>query len=181
MKMKRVLAALLLVASLVLSLPLTAWAEPTSAPAEAGGSKVVIAQAGLKLRSGPSLSYGVITVLSYGQVVTPIGGPVWGDGISWTYVSVQRGGYWYKGYCATVYLGHGGGYPPVGHGLKVTAPAGLRLRSGPGTGYAVWRIVPYGTILQPTGAKRWGNGMLWSQVVVGGTYLWGASAYLVAV
>jgi len=179
MKTKRILVVLLLATCLLLSLPLAALAEPAAAPA-ASGTKVVTAQAGLKLRSGPGLGYGVITVLSYGQPVTPISGPVWGDGISWTYVKVHRGGYWYEGYCATTYLGYGGGHPPApgGHGLQVTAAAGLRLRSGPGTGYAVWRVVPYGTILRPTGAQRWGNGLLWSQVVIGGSYLWGASAYL---
>lgn len=188
MKAKRILAVVLLAALLLASLPLTAWAAPPvptagadAAPAIPGAPKIVTAKSGLKLREGPSLSDPVITVLSYGQTVYPAGGPVWGDGISWTFVKVHRGAYWYEGFCATVYLGLGGGSPPASHGLKVTAPAGLRLRSGPGTGYAIWRIVPYGAMLQPTGAKRWGNGILWSQVVIGGSNLWGASAYLTPV
>ena len=103
------------------------------------------------------------------------------QGIAWARVRVYRWGYYYDGYCASAHLA---GYPvpppPYQSGLKVIA-GGLNLRSGPGLGYAVRRIVPCGTILQPTGATHWSGGRRWTQAFIDGTALWAASEYLVAV
>jgi len=67
--------------------------------------------------------------------------------------------------------------PVVGQ-YRVTAALGLRLRSGPGLGYATRRIVPAGTILGNAGAEQWSGGILWARVYVGGAYYWAAKAYL---
>lgn len=64
--------------------------------------------------------------------------------------------------------------------FRVTATAGLRLRSGPGTGYRILRIVSYGTILGNTGVEQWNGGMEWVKVVYGGSYYWAARQYLAA-
>jgi hypothetical protein len=166
-------------------LPLAVQADtpaPGAAPVYAGTPTYVMASKGLNLRQDPNLTGRIILGLRNGERVYPMAGPVWAQGISWTFVRVYRGAYHYDGFCATAYLGTYPGYVPTGeHGLKVTAPAGLRLRSGPGTNYAVYRIVPYGTIVQSTGVTQWAGGLQWSKVRIDGVYLWAASMYLQAV
>lgn len=153
-----------------------------TAPPVLGAPTTVRAYTGLRLREGPSLADPVIKILYNGEMVYPAAGPVYNEGISWTYVGVYRGGYYYEGFCASAFLANFGGYTPTGEsGLKVTAPWGLRLRSGPGKGYSIKRIVPYGTILQSTGVTQWGSGIQWTQVAIDGIYLWAAGAYLHAV
>jgi len=68
--------------------------------------------------------------------------------------------------------------PTIVGRLMVTAGLGLRLRSGPGTGYAILRIVPVRTILQNTGVEQWGSGMLWVKVVYNGGTYWAARQYV---
>ena len=54
--------------------------------------------------------------------------------------------------------------------------------AGPGLGYAVKRIVPYGTVLERTDtASAWGNGLEWVELDVDGTDLWAAKMYLTQV
>jgi len=174
--MKRRLAYLVLFVVVMLLAPLAVHAAP---PLPGSPAKVVLAPSGLRLREGASLSAAVILTLRNGELVYPLAGPVWNQGISWTFVRVHRWGYYYDGYCASAYLGNARGpLPPGGHGVMVTAQAGLRLRSGPGTWYATRRIVPYGTVLRYTGASQWGGGILWKQVSINGVWLWGASSYL---
>ncbi|MFO7917919.1 MAG: SH3 domain-containing protein [Anaerolineae bacterium] len=158
-------------------------APPTvAAPPIEGTPTTVRAAYGLRLREGPSLSDRIILVMRNGETVYPAGGPVWRQGIPWIFVRVRRWGYTYEGFCASNYLAnYGGGVPSGESGVKVVAGAGLRLRSGPGLGYYTRRIVPYGTVLRPTGATRWGSGLQWTQVSVDGVYLWAASKYLVKV
>ena len=146
-------------------------APTVGAPPIPGAPTTVRASSGLRLREGPSLSDPIIRILYNGETVYPSAGPVWNEGISWTFVTVYRWGYTYQGFCASRYLATSGGYvPPSEHGLKVVASA-LRLRSGPGLSYSIRRVVPYGTVLQPTGATQWGSGLQWSQVSVDGVYV----------
>jgi Cu/Zn superoxide dismutase len=67
--------------------------------------------------------------------------------------------------------------PVIGH-YRVTAALGLRLRSGPGLGYATRRIVPRGTILEDLNAEQWNGGILWAKVRAGGANYWCAKTYL---
>jgi len=69
--------------------------------------------------------------------------------------------------------------PTVGH-FRVTAALGLRLRSGPGLGFATRRIVPRGTVLENLGAEQWSGGILWAKVRAGGANYWAAKTYLQA-
>jgi hypothetical protein len=156
-----------------LSLPMRTYAQGSAV-------QVVGAPHGLRLRQAPNLTAPIVLTLFNGENVSPLGGPTWNQGISWTPIAVTRAGVVYEGYCATAYLGDYGGWTPTGeHGLKVTAPAGLRLRSGPGTAYATQRIVPLGAIVQPTGVTQWGGGLSWTKVTVDGITLWGATQYLI--
>ncbi|MHB1294005.1 MAG: SH3 domain-containing protein [Anaerolineae bacterium] len=156
----------------------------TAAPPVFGAATTVRAYGGLRLREGPSLSDPIILVMPNGATVYPAGEPIWNEGVSWTYVRYYGAVYYYEGFAATAYLGTGGGTvppPPTGSGLKVTADLGLRLRAGPGLGYAIQRVVPYGTILQPTGATQWADGYQWNEVNYSGITVWAASMYLQAV
>lgn len=199
----RWLLSLLLVVVLMGALPGAVLAAPPTptAPAEApspeaseapaqvqaapiwGAPNIVRAWGGLRLRSGPGLSYPITLVLYNGETVYPGAGPFWADGYSWTYVRVYRYGLFYEGFCATTYLVPKSAPvpPPPVHGLKVTAPAGLRLRYGPGLTAGICCAVPYGTILQSTGNTASAHGHVWAEVKYGAYTLWASKTYLVAV
>ena len=154
-----------------------------TAPPSYGPATTVVAPGGLNFREGPSLSDRVIFVLHHGETVYPGGGPVYREGITWSFVRVYRYGTYYEGFCASAYLAdHAQPQPqpqPVcGPTVKVTALWGLRLRSGPGTGYAIRRIVRYGTHLQSTGITQWGSGISWTKVCYQGGYYWAATKWL---
>jgi hypothetical protein len=72
-----------------------------------------------------------------------------------------------------------GPYGMDGASYRVTASAGLRLRSGPGTTYAVQDIAPAGAVLKATGNTSWAGGWGWMELIYGGRKLWGAAMYLV--
>jgi uncharacterized protein YgiM (DUF1202 family) len=191
------LRVMVLLALLVgsLALPLAASAAPpvppsagetaapqppvVSAPPIWGEGTTVVAPAGLRLREGPTLGSRILLILHNGETVYPGAGPVWGSGMSWTYVRVWRWGTWVEGFAATRYLANQGGDttpPPVG-GLKVVTPVGLRVRTGPGLGYGIYTVARQGTVLQPTGTTQWANGYEWAQVFYNGQYLWVAKAF----
>lgn len=205
MKGKRRLVALAsaLVVLAVLLTPMVASAAPpapgsavdgpasVAAPPRPSQPATVTAYGGLRLRNGPSLYDRVILVLRRGETVYPAGGPVWGSGLSWTYVIVYRYGFRYEGFSATQYLSNTGrpdpgpdprpGPGPGPHAdyrVRVTAPGGLRLRTGPSVAYRIRRVVPRGRILRATDVTRWGSGIKWRQVVVGRERLWAAAIYL---
>ena len=69
--------------------------------------------------------------------------------------------------------------PIVGR-LRVIASDGLRLRSGPGLGYSIRRVVGLGTILESTGIEQWGSGLRWVKVRYGGVYYWASRDWLQA-
>ncbi|MEN6478032.1 MAG: SH3 domain-containing protein [Anaerolineales bacterium] len=179
--MRRVVLPLMLAVVLLLLTPLAASAESPLARVQA--------PKGLNFRQAPGLDAPILFGLYDGEMVSLLDGldtPIYEDGIRWVEVGVYRWGYWYTGYVAFAYLdqyGAYGGYEePAGgwsgpDGLKVTASA-LNLRYGPGLWHHIGRIVPYGTILQPTGAGTVAaDGYVWQQVQTGGG-LWAANSYL---
>jgi hypothetical protein len=165
--------------------PLPGTVQAAAAPAP-GAATTATAAVGLRLREGPYLNSAVILVLKRGETVYPAAGPVWGDGISWAYVVVQRDGTRYEGFCATQYLAqYQDDVPPkddntpVATGkVKVTAYGGLRLRVGAGLSYSVDRIAPRFSTLSTTGATRQADGITWLEVIVGGKSLWGSQGFL---
>ena len=195
------LCALLAAVLLLVVVPLTAYAAPPNPPPQPpqpeqgpppvvqaapawGAPATVRSWYGLRLREGPGLAEPIILILRNGETVYPGAGPVWEQGIAWAYVRVYRYGRWYEGFCASNYLAnYQGTVPPEdpGGGLKVVAYGGLRLRGGPGLWYRIYRVVPYGTILQPGGATAWGSGLEWTKVLMHGYSYWAASKYLRAV
>jgi uncharacterized protein YraI/Cu/Zn superoxide dismutase len=149
---------------------------PTTPPAVP--TTTVVAPAGLKLRTGAGLTYAVILTLANGETVYPVSDLVSNQGISWVQVRVFRGGACYEGWVSATYLARWAGTTPVSGEWRVTASAGLRLRSGPGTGYAIMRIVPLGTRLGYTGVEQAGGGHTWVKVRLNGSEFWCAKEYL---
>jgi len=169
----------------MLAAPAAALAAPpaeTMAPPIWGSPTYVTAWAGLRLRESASLNAPIILTMYRGETVYPSTTVIWNHGIAWRWVRVWRWGRWYQGFCATKYLATGGGgSPPPASGLMVTAGLGLRLRPRPGLWYTIYRVAPYGTVVQPTGAEAWGSGYHWKQVTFGGYTYWAASAWLTPV
>ncbi len=138
----------------------------------------VVAPAGLKMRTGAGLTYAVILTLANGETVYPVSDLVTNQGISWVKVRVFRGGGCYEGWVSATYLARWASTTPASGEWRVTASEGLRLRSGPGTGYAIMRIVPLGTRLGYTGVEQAGGGYTWVKVRVDGREFWCAKEYL---
>jgi uncharacterized protein YraI len=129
------------------------------------------------MRTGPGLTYARILTLVNGETVYPVSDLTTNQGISWVKVRVFRGGVCYEGWVAATYLARWAGTVTSGE-WRVTASAGLRLRSGPGLGYATLRIVPYGTRLGYTGVEQAADGYVWAKVRIDGQEFWAAKAYL---
>jgi hypothetical protein len=180
----RVLLPLAVLVGLILA-PMAVSAE--EAAVDTGEwTTVVGARLGLRVRSGSSLSDSITFVLYNGNEVKVIGEPVFNQGIRWVELDFVR---WddvhVGGWVASSYLDNYPGYeePYDGYegtaGYKVTSSIGLRLRAGPGLGYWVERIVPYGTVLERTEvAGVTHNGLHWVELNVDGEGLWAASEYL---
>jgi uncharacterized protein YgiM (DUF1202 family) len=184
MRSKKLLsfAALVITLAAVLLGPMAVAAAPNGAN---GTTMVVYAPLGLRLRTGTSLSEPVLLYLVNGEQVTVLGQPVWNQGIRWSNVQVTRWGVTTTGWAASAYLANYPGYDEPrdsfvgGPGCKVTAAAGLRLRSTPSLAGAISRIVPYGTILVPTGdGPVSADGYVWQKLFINGTSLWGAKEFL---
>lgn len=93
---------------------------------------------GVKLRTGPSTGYGVIMVVPVGTVVT-----ILLEGDQWHYIRVGDK----MGYMMAQFLSTGADVQPGGYLARITSPNGygVRLRSGPGTGYDVIGFYSVGT------------------------------------
>lgn len=176
---KMLLRVLIVAATLALALAPASLAAPPGAT-----TMVVQAPLGLNVRTGHNLAAPVVIVLRNGENVTVYGQPVWRQGIRWVQVSVSRWGYNYEGWCSSAYLANYPGYDEptdafCGNGYKVTAPGGLRLRSGPSLTASVVRIVPYGTILVGgPAAPVTADGYTWRQIGPALNYVWAASEFL---
>ncbi len=156
-------AIVLLVAMLIL--PLLAGAV-LPAPRTALAATATTTTA-LNLRSGPGTSYGVLTVIPAGAVVTVDGDPR--NGFS----PVLYAGT--SGWAASSFLALGG---DGGGGGATSGPAttttSLNLRSGAGTGYGVITVMPAGATVTLTGQQA--NGFV--SLTYQGTAGWAASQYL---
>jgi uncharacterized protein YraI len=137
------------------------------APPSSGVTATVIDGA-LNLRTAPSLSAGIVTVLPDGATVT-LAGPT-SNGFSqvtWN----GNSGWAYSAYLSTGGSDGGGD----GNGTFATVFDGaLNLRSGAGTSYGVITVIPDGAQVELTGSTS--NGF--SQVIYQGTTGWASSQYL---
>ncbi len=130
-------------------------------PSDAGMATVTEA---LNLRSGPSTSNKVITVMPAGALVT-----LTGEGRN-GYVSVNYNGT--SGWAYAAYLS--GGAPPSTGGKTVKTTDSLNLRNGPSLGSAVLLVMPSGASVTLTGGSQ--NGFL--ELTYNGTRGWASADYL---
>jgi hypothetical protein len=173
-------------------LPASGAAVPTPAPQPPPGFGPVAkvrAAFGLRLRQAPSLGAPVLTVLPFRAAVFPGAATAVGDGIAWTQVWAVRGDRALIGWVASEFLARSDasspdasspGAPPPAPAitLRVVAPAGLRLRAGPGFTFGVRRVAAPGALLRGTGAERVADGEVWAEVEIGGDRLWAARRWL---
>ncbi|MBP3428373.1 MAG: SH3 domain-containing protein [Clostridia bacterium] len=105
--------------------------------ANAGSATVKYANGGyVNLRSGPSLSYGVVVRATSGSAVT-----ILNDSYEWNYVSVVQNGYTYTGYMHDSLIERG-----VSTATVTTRNGGrVNVRSGPGSGYSSIGTLASGT------------------------------------
>lgn len=148
-------------------------AVATAGTAQAGGATLVVdAPWGLNMRSGPGTEYHVIKSLPHGSHVTKIkqhGG--------WVKVHLASG---HAGWVAAQYVkpahgGHGGGYAvwAVVHSYDGC----LNLRTGPGDGYQIIKVMMNGDKVEILGASG-----KWRKVrhKASGKVGWAHGAYLVS-
>jgi len=120
----------------------------------------------LNLRSGPGLSFDVLTVIPAGAAVTPLGGNEGG------FVQVRYAGQ--EGWASADYLsGAAAGTLPGQTGGAVTT-SDLNLRAGPSIADAVLLVMPPGASLTLTGEMS--NGF--AAVIYAGTSGWASVDYL---
>lgn len=200
---RRCAVGLLIVALLFLGALGVSAAPPRPITQESSGTLAGVPPAGrgkvkvlLNLREGPYADTRVVLSLRPGEQVFVTAGPVHEEDVDWVYVSLERAGRHYEGFCAARYLEIEAGVTPTQAPsapaktpspqrtpgqerlVRVKAYGGLRLRSGPGLGYAVEYIAPNNSQLVATGVVTEVDGRAWAEVLVGGRHLWGAADYL---
>lgn len=135
---------------------------PTPDTVDSGAVRVTTTR--LNLRTGPGLSYRVITVLADGTRVTLSGKT--SRGYAEVYAGTRRG------WVSTQYLAKVGGLPEV-IGVRV-ATAALAIRTTSGTDAKTVDVVPKGTRLEITGATQNGR----AQIVYEEAVRWVTARYL---
>jgi uncharacterized protein YraI len=122
----------------------------------------------LNLRSGPGTGYAVLRVAPQGASVAVNAGPV---NTSWYKVTYSGT----TGYMHGQYLTQSAPSPGGGTSGNATTTVALNLRSGPGTGYAVLRVIPAGATVSILGGPT--NGV-WYKVSYAGSTGYAHGDYL---
>jgi uncharacterized protein YraI len=158
-RIPHVLVALILIASTL--------AATLSVAPQTGSAAEARALAAINLRSGPGWQYRIIQTIPAGASIKVTGSYNKG------FYPVRYKGT--KGWVDASYVStYGGKISPLG---PVKTTESLNLRSGPGTGYSVKRIMPAGASLKITGSYN--NG--YYPVRYQGTKGWAAAGYLAPV
>jgi len=136
-----------------------------AAPLAQAKFAILSTTATVNLRQSPSTSASVLTVVQRGTQVTQTGNTVNG----WTPVRVgARTGWIYSSYLATVTSTTAVPTGPSSGTNTATVTESVNLRTGPGTNYAVVRVLRKGTTITLTGVKR----ADWVQVNDAGKLRW---------
>ena len=98
----------------------------------------VVTENGLRLRAAPSASSSILALASKGNLVSVLSS----QGSDWYQVSFQG----QEGYMSSCYVSLTED-PAPSYAFANTGSAGLNLRSGPGTSYAVVKTVTAGTVM----------------------------------
>ena len=151
-----------------------------TAAAQNGDQQRTVNVDALNLRTGPGLGYGVVTVLSYGDIVSIAGGTQWADGYEWVEVAVW--GASTAGWVASEFLSEGGGGGNPGPRDRVQVANGpLNVRTDPSLGGGIITSAPtgaYGTVLDNEFVQS--DGYTWVYVALdhSGTTGWMALEFL---
>jgi uncharacterized protein YgiM (DUF1202 family) len=154
----------------VASVVFGAFSSPQTPPSTGAfqiGDTIVVNTDRLNLRSTPSLSGGVVTIMPSGTAGTVIGGPRAGDGYIWFQLRTGSS----TGWAAATFLQRSGSTAPPPRAS--TFPAGsdvvvntdsLNMRSGPGTRQPVVATLPTNAPLTVTAGPTAANGYQWYSV-----------------
>jgi uncharacterized protein YgiM (DUF1202 family) len=144
------------------------------------GDILMVTSDTLNVRSGPGTGYSVIDMLTYGNQVVVLDGPVSADGYTWYEVSYSFGGF--TGWVAGEYLAYvSSGGISIGDTVYVNSDF-LNVRSGAGTGYAIESTLSYGTEAFVIDGPVSADGYTWYQIEYSGGYVgWAAGEYLALV
>jgi uncharacterized protein YraI len=121
----------------------------------------------MNMRSGPSTSNGVITVIPAGTTGTVLDGPRSGSGYTWWRIETSRGTGWVVENWLVADDGGGTPPPPTGkfqNGDAVRATENLNMRSGASTGNGVVAVLPAGTRGTVVGGPETGSGYTWWRI-----------------
>jgi uncharacterized protein YgiM (DUF1202 family) len=144
---------------------------------------VFVNTSGVNLRAGAGLGYRVIGNFGYGTFATVNDGPRQADGYAWYHITIEG----LMGWMAANFLTMGyvdGPSPSPGQfaiGSHVRPTTSLNLRSNPGTGSSMIKVISSGDIAtvlagpQASGGYTWYRIELWDQA---GTTGWAAGEYL---
>lgn len=147
------------------------------------GTPVYVTSDGVNLRSGAGLGHSVIGNFNYGTNAIVNDGPRSADGYGWYNITIDG----LTGWMASDFLAEGhtdGPIPGVGEfriGAYVRPDSALNLRSGPGTGNSVLKVIyPEDTATvvggpQTAGGYTWYQLEMWDQAATTG---WAAGEYL---
>jgi uncharacterized protein YraI len=155
-----------LMPALALVLILSVLAPHTSMAQQADSTAMTTAA--LNMRSGPGLSNAVVTVIPSGSTVQVTGSAQSGFlPVSWNGSS---------GWASANYLSvSGSGETSSGSATgSASTTASLNMRSGPGTGYSIIRVLPAGTTVSLTG-QRSGE---FVSIAYSSSYGWVSERYL---
>jgi lipoprotein-anchoring transpeptidase ErfK/SrfK len=153
----------------------------------AAGQLYVVTTDGLRLRSGPGLSYGVLAHLAKGTTVELLAWAGTADGYNWAKVSVPTLGL--TGYVAAAFLAAGtgstpppttGGTFPIGSTVYVSTSSGgsANMRAGPGLSYTILAVLAAGTTGTVQSGETAADGYRWLKVTMGGSTGWMATIVL---
>jgi lipoprotein-anchoring transpeptidase ErfK/SrfK len=156
-------------------------------PATAVGELYVVTSDGLRLRSAPGITSSVLASLAKGTTVELIAWAGTADGYTWAQVSVPTLNK--TGYVASAFLVATSGTTtpppptsgtfPIGSTVRVNT-ASANMRSGPGLGYTVIKVVPSGTTGTVQSGETAADGYRWVQVTMLGVTGYMATSLLAA-
>jgi uncharacterized protein YgiM (DUF1202 family) len=147
------------------------------------GTPVFVNTSGVNLRAGAGLGYRVIGNFGYGTSATVNDGPRQADGYAWYHITIDG----LTGWMAASFLTMGyvdGPSPSPGQfpiGSYVRSTASLNLRSNPGTGNSVIKVIYPEDTATVVGGPQTAGGYTWYQLEMwdqGATTGWAAGEYL---
>jgi uncharacterized protein YraI len=132
----------------------------------------------VNLRSGPGLSYAILTTLDSGVSVTSLGGDSAADGYAWLRVNANGT----NGYIAVDFLSGSSPEPPTAPAVEGewTTTANLRLRSSPSLSASAIATLPAGTSVTEVdqSARVTADGYTWAKLTTAYGTGWSATAFL---